>query len=80
MKDSWTVGKSATEAMLHFKEAVQHWNKYTFGNIFEMKRRCHARINGIQRARSKRGSSYLDKLEKELLQEMNKILEQEELL
>lgn len=80
VKDSWTVGKLATEAMLHFKEVVQHWNMYTFGNTFERKRRCHARINGIQRERSKRGSSYLDKLEKELLQEMNKILEHEEFL
>lgn len=50
VKDSWTIGKSATEALLHFKEVVQHWNRYTFGNIFERKQRCHAWINGIQQA------------------------------
>lgn len=32
------------------REALQSWNRYTFGNIFDWKSRCLTRISGIQRS------------------------------
>lgn len=65
--------------MDHFRREVQHWNQFTFGNIFERKRRCRARLAGVQRVRAIRDSRYLTALEGELLTEYNQILVQEEL-
>lgn len=57
--------------MACFRREVRHCNKYTFGNIFERKQRCRARIDGVQRARATRDNDYLMALEERLLTKMN---------
>ncbi|OMO59932.1 reverse transcriptase [Corchorus capsularis] len=59
---------------------LQQWNRDTFGNVFEKKKKLRARINGLQRALAEHRSHQLEKLEFELVCEYNKILEQEESL
>lgn len=63
VRASWTIDRPAQTAMLHFQRAVQHWNKFTFSNIFERKQLCWARIDGVHRAIAARDSIYLMELE-----------------
>lgn len=65
--------------MEQFKDKIWKWNQEEFGNIFWRKKRCEARLKGVQRlAASSKGSS-LDKLERKLLAELENILLQEEI-
>lgn len=54
------------------------WNKNVFGNIFKRKRRLEARILGIQCAHNYSSSWDLQRLEKQLSNELSKVLDQEE--
>ena len=56
------------------------WNKNQFGNIFTKKKNPMARINGIQRAIAIKPSSFLLKLEEDLLRDLDLVLNQEEKL
>lgn len=51
-----------------------------FGNIFKRKRRLLARIQGVQRIIADNATNRLIKLEKKLKKDLEKVLEQEELL
>lgn len=68
-----------SETMAHFKKYIWQWNKEHFGNIFWRKRRCQARIIGVQKILESKFSPSLTKLEIQLLQELTEILTQEEL-
>lgn len=63
-----------------FKKQASHWNKHVFGNIFDRKYICLARLNGLQRKLKERQSQYLINLERLLKVELNEILKQEEAL
>ena len=54
------------------------WNKNQVGNIFTRKKILMARINGIQKAIASKPSSFLLKLEVDLLRDLDLILNQEE--
>lgn len=54
-------------------------NKVHFGNIFRRKKNVLARLSGVQKSLSERENDYLTGLEKELIQEYNQILYQEEI-
>lgn len=59
---------------------LQAWNKATFGNIFQRKKRNELRLRGVQRALARRAHDHLIRLERELNEERKLILLQEELL
>ncbi|XP_023901204.1 uncharacterized protein LOC112013045 [Quercus suber] len=68
-----------TEQEIHATvKAAIRWNGSHFGNIFTRKKNIMARINGIQWALSIRPSLFLVNLEDELLNELNRVLNQEE--
>ena len=54
------------------------WNKNQFRNIFTRKKILMARINGIQKAIAFKPSSFLLKLEVDLLRDLDLVLNQEE--
>ena len=61
-----------------FIDLILPWNKHTFGNIFQRKKRILARIAGAQRALTHHPSSSLVSLEKTLREEFSSILKLEE--
>lgn len=63
-----------------FRNHLKHWNTHYFGNIFDRKQKCRARLDIIQKAKALRDLEYLDDLKRRLLLEMDEVLEQEELL
>lgn len=79
---SWDEQDDGLEGKIRrFRSKVKIWSKKIFGNIFHRKQRCDARIKGIQSQLSTGPpSAYLLNLnlEKELVNEDNTILEQEE--
>ena len=64
--------------IVYFTSLVLSWNKHTFGNIFQRKKRVLARINGAQRALSHYPSLTLISLEASLRKEFHDILKLEE--
>lgn len=62
-----------------FRRNARQWNERVFGNIFDRKFRCMARLVGIQRALSSRKSTYLENFEIQVCHELNEALSQEEL-
>lgn len=56
------------------------WNKDTFANIFQRKKRCQLHLEGVQLALARRTTSGLLRLEEKLRNERNEVLMQEELL
>jgi hypothetical protein len=61
-----------------FTDLVLSWNRHTFGNIFQRKKRILVRISGAQEALANHPSSSLVRLEKSLREEFNSILNLEE--
>ena len=53
------------------------WNKNHFGNVFGKKRRLMARLRGIQKEMAVRPTASLIDLEKQLLRDLDTILNQE---
>ncbi|KAF8390857.1 hypothetical protein HHK36_023156 [Tetracentron sinense] len=79
--DHWDISKGTLPLLMaKFVEAVQEWNRSTFGNIFHNKRRLLARIEGAQKAMGNKLSPHLFSLERELIKDYNAVLAQEELL
>lgn len=79
VEDTWNKSMSMQLNLGNLMIKAKEWNRNVFGNIFQRKERCLARINGTQLALSYNASRYLKKLEDDLLTEYNQILEQEEL-
>ncbi|OMO65780.1 reverse transcriptase [Corchorus capsularis] len=78
---SWENHDAPIQSKLtKFAEVVKKWNKSSFGNIFQKKKRLLARLRGIQKARCNGENPFLVALEKELQHEYSKVLRQEELL
>ncbi|XP_027178983.1 uncharacterized protein LOC113777945 [Coffea eugenioides] len=77
VEQNWNNNKDLLENVKIFTEKIKNWIREVFGNILRKKKRCHARINGIQRSLSRAPSIRLQKLEEELIAEYNTILEQE---
>ncbi|XP_057756534.1 uncharacterized protein LOC130975820 [Arachis stenosperma] len=66
-------------ALNNLTESLKKWNNETFGNIFRKKRRILNIIQGIQKSRLYGRNKFLDGLEKDLSEELEKILDQEEI-
>ncbi|KAF7815199.1 reverse transcriptase [Senna tora] len=75
---AWATCPSLPEGLKVIQEKAQHWNKYTFGNIFQRKRKLINRLNGITKALFIRHNPGLVSLEKSLSIEYQKVLLLEE--
>ncbi|OMO68562.1 reverse transcriptase [Corchorus capsularis] len=80
LSDAWNSAESLNHSLSHLREALGIWNKNTFGNIHRRKRLLMARLGGVQRALETRPNPFLYRLEKELSDEFNLVLSQEEML
>lgn len=80
MQVNWKNEVSYYQAVSEFTQQVQHWNKNSFGNIFQRKKVLLARIGGVQRALERRPLRSLHRLEAKLKRELEEVLMQEELL
>ncbi|KAK8526228.1 hypothetical protein V6N12_020707 [Hibiscus sabdariffa] len=63
-----------------FRDAVGIWNNEVYGHIGARKQRLVARIRGIERALQSNFNDYLVNLDKQLKDELDWVLEQDELL
>ena len=78
VSQAWGGANNLVEAVDSFTRNVVDWNKNQFGNIFTRKKILMARINGIQKAIAFKPSSFLLKLEVDLLRDLDLVLNQEE--
>lgn len=68
---------SLPELLPAMVQATKDWNLHTFGNLFRNKRRLLTRIAGIQKALDRGPSHFLIELERDLINQYNRILKQE---
>ncbi|XP_050242023.1 uncharacterized protein LOC126690976 [Quercus robur] len=74
---AWNGNRDLSESIDCFSKEASVWNRNHFGNIHLRKRRILARIYGTQKVLSNNPSSSLICLEKQLLSELETILDQE---
>lgn len=74
MKTHWNNEMPYYRAVSEFIQHVQHWNKNSFGNIFQRKKILLARIGGVQRALERRSLCSLYRLEAKLKRELEEVL------
>jgi len=72
--DAWGHAHPLREFIEIFSKKATDWNKNHFGNIFGKKKRVMARLNGIKKAIAIYPSHSLLQLEKNLLKELNVLL------
>ncbi|KAK8704106.1 hypothetical protein V6N13_047739 [Hibiscus sabdariffa] len=72
------IALSLSEAIVKFTEAAQLWNKEVFGVNGRNKKILMASLRGMQRCLDQRRTQSMIKLELELLQELEIVLDQEE--
>ncbi|CAI0395768.1 unnamed protein product [Linum tenue] len=77
---NWNPQIPLPEALESLSERLKLWNRNSFGNIFQKKRRLLKRIQGIQNKASHFFSPGLLKLQAKLEAELDAVLAQEELL
>ncbi|KAF7827642.1 reverse transcriptase [Senna tora] len=80
VKDKWDNAADLTSMLNQFSISLKDWNKNVFGHILKRKKNLLSRLKGIQRAKERKFNHFLAKLEKELKQELEDILNQEETL
>lgn len=80
MKKEWKKDERLMAALKEFKLKLEAWNRITFGNVFQRKKRNLLRLEGVQRSLEGRISEPMLKLERKLKIERKEILIQEELL
>lgn len=80
MQRKWRQELGLPVVLKALSDKLRAWNKFTFGNIFERKKRSELRLGGVQRAVARRENRFLINLERELKAERSLILLQEEFL
>lgn len=78
VKESWDREPSLNNAISVFTRKAKDWNVNVFGNLFARKRRVLARLNGAQKVLAINPSDFLIQLEKNLIEEYDLIMLQEE--
>ena len=73
---NWKPSLALVPALQHLAEDLQNWNKEVFGNLFRRKRKCSARLYGVQKRLADGGGRHLLKLESKLRKELNMTLNQ----
>ena len=77
VSQAWDWSNHQREAISNFEKDAVSWNKNHFGNVFGKKRRLMARLPGIQKEMVVRPTASLIDLEKQLLRDLDTILNQE---
>lgn len=67
------------EVLSKCADSLLWWRLNVFGNMQQKKRRCYARLEGLQKARYAHPSNYLYVLEGSLREELHELLQQEEI-
>ncbi|XP_073051702.1 uncharacterized protein [Primulina eburnea] len=80
VRNEWHDHHTLSDNVSNMANSLSSWNFSTFGNIHHRKRRLVARIEGVQRSLGNQPQHSLFKLEAKLRRELDKVLEQEELL
>ncbi|XP_031098763.1 uncharacterized protein LOC116002705 [Ipomoea triloba] len=80
VRDSWLPNRDLEDNKTAMAVALIEWNKRSFGNIFQRKKRLMARLKGIQTHLSLHVRQDLINLEKKLSKELEITLHQEELV
>ncbi|XP_015933190.1 uncharacterized protein LOC107459476 [Arachis duranensis] len=77
---SWNQNNHFYQNLKTLTQKLKVWNKEIFGHILKKKRRILNRLEGIQRNDAYGRNSFLQRLEKELLADLEEILNQEEIM
>jgi len=80
IQTNWSTSHHLVPKLHNLALALSCWNKASFGNLFQRKRKLWARIEGIQRRLAAGSSPHLLKLEQRLRQELDQTLDQLALL
>jgi len=80
LNSKWDRDKDIVESLQNLTTDLKKWNKETFGDIFKRKNEILGRLNGIQNSSNYGYSTFLEKLEKELQDQLVITLYQEECL
>ncbi|CAL1412960.1 unnamed protein product [Linum trigynum] len=80
LADSWDPLNALPMALQDLSKKLQLWNTSNFGNVHQRKKRLVARIEGIERRLANSFSPGLLKLHTKLEKELDKTMEQEELI
>lgn len=80
MKDMWSYKGDLAAALAKFKTELEAWNRDTFGNVFQRKKRNMLRLEGVQRSLERGVNEATLRLERKLRLERQKLLIQEEIL
>ncbi|KAF7831289.1 ribonuclease H [Senna tora] len=80
LKNTWKKEVDLNNMLDQLRVSLKEWNKNVFGNIMKRKKNLINRLSGIQVAKNKKCSPFLDKLERKLSQELEEVLNQEEVV
>ncbi|XP_075508178.1 uncharacterized protein LOC142545090 [Primulina tabacum] len=80
IQHEWQDQRMLKDNVISLTNVLTEWNSATFGNIHKRKRELIARIDGVQRILGHQPRHRLLKLDAKLRRELDKVLEQEELL
>lgn len=81
VREAWAQGNhEVIDGLEHVQKEASRFNEEVFGNVFRRKRLLEARIRGIQKKLETVDTLYLCRLERELHNDYNRVLHQEELL
>ena len=78
--ENWNGNPDLIYTLSNLTTQLKYWNQDTFGNIFKRKKELLARLNGIQNSPHYGYSNFLDSLEKDLQDQLDITLYQEECL
>ncbi|KAL4278142.1 hypothetical protein GQ457_03G020710 [Hibiscus cannabinus] len=80
LSSNWVDGDDVTSNIQRFQESVKDWNVNVFGHIGLRKKRILAQLRGIDKALRRHFSDRLVELDKQLREELNEVVRQEEAL
>ncbi|XP_045791653.1 uncharacterized protein LOC123886374 [Trifolium pratense] len=80
LHSKWEKDRDIVQSLHNLTTHLKKWNKETFGDIFKRKKEILARLNGIQNSSNYGYSTFLEKLEKELQDQLAVTLYHEECL
>nr|KYP65965.1 Putative ribonuclease H protein At1g65750 family [Cajanus cajan] len=80
LKKEWTTNARWNMRINNIQQAFTKWNKSVFGNVFLTKRRLLRRLQGIASKLFSGPNKFLEKLQSELWQELETVLQREELI
>ncbi|XP_072084360.1 uncharacterized protein [Arachis hypogaea] len=80
VNSGWDLQGNWNSCMENFQKVLKNWNHNVFGNIHQKKSKILRRLQGIKNSLNMNPNLYLEKLQRELWEEYEEILAQEELL